>query len=234
MSDIAKLRSSDPKIRIVRAVVELAKITDPFSRPRQIGDDVSDSATEAENAEQKEKGEKENLEAIRRAEYLRGVADGRSKIEDILLTDYAAKLLTEHTRIEGTVNEVREQLSVLYRSSEEAIVKFAFGIAERIIRREVSLDRSIVLSQIGESVRRVLGVERITIRVHPHDLAAVREQKSAIQANGDSIREIVVEADEGLEPGDSVLESDMGNIDARIATQLKQIETMLFEGKVVS
>jgi flagellar biosynthesis/type III secretory pathway protein FliH len=83
-------------------------------------------------------------------------------------------------------------------------------------------------------VRRVLGVERITIRVHPHDLAAVREQKSAIQANGDSIREIVVEADEGLEPGDSVLESDMGNIDARIATQLKQIENMLFEGRVVS
>lgn len=188
----------------------------------------------AESAERKEEREKEYLEAIRRAEYLRGLADGRSKIEDILLTDYAAKLLTEHTRIDVTVDEVREQLSVLYRSSEEAIVKFAFGIAERIIRREVSLDRSIVLSQIGESVRRVLGVERITIRVHPQDLAAVREQKSAIQANGDSIREIVVEADEGLEPGDSVLESDMGNIDARIATQLKQIENMLFEGRVVS
>ena len=234
MSDIVKLRSSHPQIRFVRAAVELPEITHPFSRPGQSADGRSDSADVAESAERKEEREKEYLEAIRRAEYLRGLADGRSKIEDILLTDYAAKLLTEHTRIDVTVDEVREQLSVLYRSSEEAIVKFAFGIAERIIRREVSLDRSIVLSQIGESVRRVLGVERITIRVHPQDLAAVREQKSAIQANGDSIREIVVEADEGLEPGDSVLESDMGNIDARIATQLKQIENMLFEGRVVS
>ena len=113
-------------------------------------------------------------------------------------------------------------------------MKFSFGIAERIIRKEVSLDRSIVLAQIRESVRRVLGVERLTIRVHPEDLKTVREQKSVIQANGDSIREIVVEPDEGLEPGDCVLESDLGNIDARVATQLKQIENVLFESKVVS
>jgi flagellar assembly protein FliH len=175
-----------------------------------------------------------HIEERIRMEYDRGVAMGKIIGADSNKTEYEAKLSAATGRIDGIVSEIREQYSDLYRTSEQAVVKFAFGIAERIIRKEVSLDRSIVLGQIRESVRRVLGVERLRIRVHPDDLAAVREQKSMIQANGDSIRDIVVEGDESLEFGDCVLESDMGNIDARISTQLKQIENVLFESKVVS
>ena len=175
-----------------------------------------------------------DLELIRRAEYLRGVADGERKAAATIRSEQQSELAAEKNRVNALVEEVRDHLSTLYKESEEAVLKFAFGVAEKIIRREVGLDRGIVLGNIKESVRRVLGVERVTIRVHPGDLASVREKKSIIQANGDSIREIVVEADEGLNPGDCVLESEMGNIDARISTQLKQIENMLFESKVVS
>ena len=148
--------------------------------------------------------------------------------------EVTAKLQAEHQRIEKFLTGAAEQWSGLYAASEEATVRFAFGVAERIIRKELSQDPSIVVEQIKEGIRRVLGVESVKIRVHPEDLPLVREQKGAIQSSGDALREIVVEGDESLEQGDCIIESDMGNIDARISTQLKQIENVLFESKVVS
>ena len=173
-------------------------------------------------------------DALLRNEYQRGMSEGQRRSEDFLRSELAEKLQAEQQRVERLMSSATEQLSVLYRSSEDAIVKFAFGIAERVIRREVSLDRTMVLEQIKEGVRRVLGVETVKIRVHPGDLPLVREHKGVIQASGDSIREIIVEGDENLEAGDCIIESEMGNIDARIVTQLKQIENVLFESKVVT
>ena len=168
------------------------------------------------------------------AEYQRGFAAGRRQAEDSYRTEAAEQLESERQRITQLVSASSQQLTDLFRLAEEATVKFAFGIAERVIRREVSLDRSIVVGQIKEAVRRVLGVETVKIRVHAQDLPLVKEQKSSIQAGGDAIREIIVEEDESLERGDCIIESEMGNIDARIATQLKQVENVLFESTIVT
>jgi flagellar assembly protein FliH len=233
LSEVVKMRTSNVKFRVVRAAAALPEITPEAGRSRAVRE--LSSPEEGLSREQRlARSQQDEVDALCRTEHQRGFVEGKYSIAEQLENDYAAKLEAERNRIDGIINGVREQFSALYASSEEAIVKFAFGVAGRIIRREVSLDRSLVLGQIRESVRRVLGVERLTIRVHPGDLAAVREQKSVIQANGDSIREIIVEGDESLEPGDCVLESDMGNIDARLSTQLKQIENVLFDSKVVS
>ena len=227
------MRSSHSRIRVVRAAVALPEITPEAASVVKPGNQPL-FETREELDRRTVRTRQDEIDKLCKAEYNKGLADGRGSMASQLESDYASRLLEERSRIDAIVNDIREQFSALYGSMEGAVVKFAFGVAERIIRREVSLDRSIVLGQINESVRRVLGVERLTIRVHPDDLTAVREQKGVIQANGDSIREIIVESDEGLEPGDCVLESDMGNIDARLSTQLKQIENMLFESKVVS
>lgn len=231
MSEVMKLRSSHSRIRVVRAAAALPEITPMKGTP--VRDQFSISG-KGDIEHRPARTREDEIDELCRAEYNKGVAQGNRNAAEQLGNEYEERLLAEKARIDGIVNAVREQFSALYGSTEEAVVKFAFGVAERIIRREVSLDRTIVLGQIRESVRRVLGVERLTIRVHPDELAAVREQKSVIQSNGDSIREIVVEGDEGLALGDCVLESDMGNIDARLSTQLKQIENVLFESKVVS
>jgi flagellar assembly protein FliH len=233
LSELVKLRSLHAKIRVLRAAVALPEISPEEGSDEQGHDRGSDSYG-GDCEQQQVRIRQDEIDELCRAAYNRGHAEGTGSARNQFQSEYDSNLLAEKDRIDGLMATMREQFSVLYGSTEEAVVKFAFGVAERIIRREVSLDRSIVLSQIRESVRRVLGVERVTIRVHPDDLVCVREQKGVIQANGDSIREIVVEGDEGLEPGDCVLESEMGNIDARLSTQLKQIENVLFESKAVS
>jgi flagellar assembly protein FliH len=166
--------------------------------------------------------------------YERGLREGKRQSEEQLKQQCDDRVAAEQERVGALLESVGEQFSMLYRRSEEAVIKFAFGIAQRIIARETSLDKEIILNQIKEGVTRILGVEKIKIRVHPDDLATVRAHRDRIQANSDALREVVVESDEHLECGDCILESDLGNIDARISTQLKQIENLLFESKVVN
>ena len=227
------MRSSHSRVRVVRAAVALPEIT-PDKKSIPLSCDAPSVQGGVDADRHMVTTQQDEIDALCRAEYSRGFTDGQRAISQKVQADFESSLLAERNKIDATVAALREQLTSLYGTMEGAVVKFAFGVAERIIRREVNLDRTLILGQLRESVRRVLGVERLTIRVHPDDLTLVRENKSVIQANGDAIREILVEGDDGLEPGDCVLESDMGSIDARVSTQLKQIENVLFESKVVS
>jgi flagellar assembly protein FliH len=85
-----------------------------------------------------------------------------------------------------------------------------------------------------EAIRRIVGVEIITVRVHPEDEALVRSHRSALLSSSDSVREIVIEGDESIERGGCILESATGNVDARIGSQLRQIETALFGAQLPS
>jgi flagellar assembly protein FliH len=233
LSEVLKLRTSNHGLRISRAVNVLPNVTasapnrGTSSQPQSAGSRVPLERNGAFLGAN-------DIESALHAEYERGIAEGRSRLEEMLKNRTSEQVQVEHQRVEELFTNAVEQWSDLHGASEEATVKFAFGVAERIIRKELSVNSAIVVDQIKEGVRRVLGVESLKIRVHPEDLPLVRDQKGTIQTSGDTVREIIVEGDESLEPGDCIIESDMGNIDARISTQLKQIENVLFESKVIS
>jgi flagellar biosynthesis/type III secretory pathway protein FliH len=56
----------------------------------------------------------------------------------------------------------------------------------------------------------------------------LRDRRNDLLASGEGVREIMIETDDTVERGGCIIESASGNIDARIATQLAQIETALF------
>ena len=124
---------------------------------------------------------------------------------------------------------IRKEFSNLQQRSEEIVIRFTLAVAEQILRREVILDDTVVLQQIKEGLRRVLGVDHIKVRVNPVDEAMVREHRASIASGSDSLRDMLIEADEKVERGGCILESDSGNVDVRISTQMKKIEAALLE-----
>ena len=111
---------------------------------------------------------------------------------------------------------------------EQDAYRFALAVAERIVKREITLDESVVMRQIRDAIHRIIGVETITVRVHPDDEALVRSHRPALLSSSDSVREIMIEGDDTVERGGCILESATGNVDARIGSQLRQIESALF------
>lgn len=162
------------------------------------------------------------------AEHARGVEAGRQAVAEEMQKEFEKRLESERERAQALLTGMREQIERLSERLEREAFRFALAVAGKIVAREVTLDNQIVVRQIQEALRRVLGVDMVTIRVNPQDEAVLRDNKPALLSGSDSIREVVIEPDDKIDRGGCVIETSAGNVDARRVTQLKQIESALF------
>jgi flagellar assembly protein FliH len=173
--------------------------------------------------------EPESVEPLADA-YTRGVEEGRQMAEAEFRATLAHLRDEEHQRLSALVASIADQMKALQRTIERDAYRFALAVAERIIRRDVTMTDDIVITQIKEAIQRIVGVESIKLRVHPSDEGVVRAHRSLFLSSLDNLRDVVIETDEGMERGGCIIESASGNVDARISTQLRQIEASLFGG----
>jgi flagellar assembly protein FliH len=160
-------------------------------------------------------------------EYDRGYAEGYKSAEGRVRSECDQKIDEEKLRIGLLLANVQEQLDSFEQRAERTVVRLAVAVAEQILKREVATDQETVLRQIREALRRVMGVGSVRLRVNPADEQMVREHRAEVLGSSDSVREIIIEADDQIPPGGCILESESGNVDARLATQLKKIEAAL-------
>lgn len=107
----------------------------------------------------------------------------------------------------------------LRREAEDELVKLAFAIARRILRREVSVDPATVLGLVRGCLEQYNRTEMNRLRVHPEDrpeVARFFEEHPAPH--------LEVVADPKLSRGGAVFETARGTLDARFEAQLEEIE----------
>jgi flagellar assembly protein FliH len=177
----------------------------------------------AEPGEAKSRRERDNTQT----EFQRGFAAGQTETAESLRNEYEARLDREHNRINTLINSLRGEFDSLQRKWERIMIEFALAVAERIVKREVVVDKELVMRQIKEALRRVQGVEQIKLRINQLDEQLVRDHRAAVLQGVDSIGELVIEVDEKVPPGGCILESDSGSVDARLSTQLDNIAAAL-------
>ena len=156
-----------------------------------------------------------------------GRAEGRAEIREEMEKRLTIARTESDERIGALMEGVAQQVRAFTASLEHDAYAFALAVAERIVKREIQLDDEIVVRQVREALRRIVGVESIKVRVHPDDEVLIRSHRAALLALTDTTRDVVIEADHTIERGGCILESSSGNVDARIATQLRQVEHAL-------
>lgn len=169
-----------------------------------------------------------------REEFERGRVQGLTEAAAAISERDEAERTGAARRLDVLLDSMVKETARFAGELEREAYRFAVAVAERIVKREIVLDESVVMRQMREAIRRIVGVESITVRVHPEDEALVRSHRSALLSSSDAVREIVIEGDESIERGGCILESATGNVDARIGSQLRQIETALFGAQLPS
>ncbi len=142
------------------------------------------------------------------------------------LAEQRAQPLREMLR--AAMAEMEKQKQDLLERVEEAAVKLAREMARKIIRKELETSPEVILHTVREAMRRVASAERITIRCHPEDAALLR-QNDEFQGwlERQQATAKIIE-DENIERGGCFIESERGEIDATIATQIRELEHQLF------
>jgi type III secretion protein L len=116
----------------------------------------------------------------------------------------------------------------LYLADNElALLKLAVRIAEKLIGGELRMRPDAITGIVREAIGSVRRAKSVTVQVHPSHLTDVEQRVAEICRLSASGREFVVIPNASLSPGDCLVETDIGLIDARVDTQLKNMERAL-------
>jgi flagellar biosynthesis/type III secretory pathway protein FliH len=135
-------------------------------------------------------------------------------------------------RIEAALSALSEAVRELRRLEEKRrcgmdkeIIELALAVARKVIGHEVSEHREILQHIIREALSRVDEQKEIVVKVHPDDFAMIEHQSDTLFNLSE--RAIRFQPDPAVSGGGCLIETECGDIDARIDRQLAVIEEAL-------
>lgn len=138
------------------------------------------------------------------------------------------RLIDRLGTILGNAIDVREQI---VRESEKLMVEMILMIARKVIKDEIIERKEVVLNNIREALAKIKDRDRIDIRVNFADLELTTAHKDEIIRMMESLRKVNIYEDSRVDRGGVIIETDVGAIDARISTQLKEIDQAIRDAK---
>ncbi len=133
-------------------------------------------------------------------------------------------------RYSETIQEIGRLKPRLYAQAEHDVVKLALEVARKIVHREVNADREIVQTLVRVALSHVAVKTPVTIHLHPADYSYMLEQRAAAGGLGDADREMVLVSDKAIERGGCLIDTECGEIDARIEEEFREVERAFFGG----
>jgi flagellar assembly protein FliH len=155
--------------------------------------------------------------------YAKGYRDG-----------LAAGIKAEKERLDSHLNHLRELISQIeaarteiFRSAEKEIIRLAMAIATKITRHEISVQKDVILRVVGEALKKSVDHDNLKIRVNPADYHLLQNRTDQLSSFTDKPGKVVFVEDETIERGGCVIETNLGDVDARIEKQLQTVEAAL-------
>ena len=108
----------------------------------------------------------------------------------------------------------------LRQEGEVELLKLSLAIARRILHREISIDAEALHGLVHAAMQKLQNREISRVRVHPAGADAVRTALERIGA----APAIEISSDPSLKGGDMVFETQFGELDASIDSQLAEIQ----------
>lgn len=131
------------------------------------------------------------------------------------------RLIDRLGTIIGKAIDIRDEIIA---ASEKQMVDMILIISRKVIKDEIIERKEIVLNNIREALKRIKDRDRVDIRVNFADLELTAQHKDELIKLMESLRKVNIYEDSRVDRGGVIIETDVGAIDARISTQLKEIE----------
>lgn len=153
--------------------------------------------------------------------FLEGYAQGERAGADAAAKRSDATL----RKLSTTIEELGQLRTDIIQRTERQMVQLALSIARRIVQREISLDRSLLVAMARVAVERLGGHASATIRLHPDDYAAI---VAGLSAESETPHVQVV-ADPAVQRGGCLVDSDFGFMDVSPDAQFDELARRLLE-----
>ena len=130
-----------------------------------------------------------------------------------------------HKIFEGVMSRREEILS----ETEQQIVELVILMTRKVVKIISENQKSVVMANVLQALKKVKGRGDVNIRVNLSDMKLTHEHVQDFIKQVENIKGITVLEDSTVDKGGCVVETDFGAIDARIQSQLSELETAILE-----
>jgi flagellar assembly protein FliH len=163
----------------------------------------------------------EELQRLLQDSCDKGFADGRREAEESF--NGVCRVLSEAI---SEMNGLRERI---IRECEDDLLRLAMMVAKQVVRQEITQDRKILANFVLEATSGISEQNEIVICFHPEDFRAVSANRQLFLAGVDDKMQITIKPDESVTLGGCVVETQTGQVDARVESQLEEIFKRLMQ-----
>lgn len=153
--------------------------------------------------------------------YEKGLAEARTKVNE----EMSAAVADLREKLAHTLSELESLYTLIATRAERDLVKLALEIARKVVHREVTSDPDIVLTMARVALERLHPRAIAKVLLHPDDFEYVNANRHKL--SNTSALELI--ADVSIGRGGCIIQSEHGDIDARIEQQFAGIERGFFQ-----
>ncbi|WP_147615957.1 flagellar assembly protein FliH [Treponema pectinovorum] len=146
-----------------------------------------------------------------------GFASGKEEV---------SRLIERSHKILQAVMNRREEI---LNETEQQIVELVLLMSRKVVKIMSDNQKQVVMANVLSALKKVKGRGDVTIRVNIEDVKLTTEHIKDFIAQVENIKGITVVEDGSVDKGGCIVETDFGAIDARISSQLSELENKILE-----
>lgn len=163
---------------------------------------------------------KARAEALEMEAYNQGMAKGQEEGRKIV----TKKIEPLFDTLRNAIAELAQLRLSMVENHGKELLEMVFLIAEKIIHRSIQTSPDIVLDTVRAASRHLMETDEIHLRLHPSDFEYIREIETSLSGKLSGKKGFHIVEDSTIERGGVIIETEFGEIDATIRSQIEHMK----------
>jgi flagellar assembly protein FliH len=168
---------------------------------------------------------KQRVTQTEREAYERGYGEGHDKGYD----EGKAEVQRLVESLHSIITKAIEKRNEIIQEAETQIINLVLLIVKKVIKVISENQKNVVINNVVQALRKLKSRGDVVIRVNLADLELTSEHVKDFMKMVENVKSITVLEDSSVDRGGCIIETDFGQIDARISSQLHEIEERILE-----
>lgn len=210
-----------------RAFEEVQNKTEEARQAKQQAEEektriVEEATREADNMrreanEEVDRIRREAYEEGYKAGHEEGYASGKPEVERLI------------DQLHHIIDKTLEKRNEIIEQSETQLINLVLLIAKKVVKVISENQKNVVINNVIQALRKLKSRGEVLIKVNLDDVELTTEHVKDFMRMVDNVQSVTVVEDSTVDKGGCVIETDFGEIDARISSQLQEIEEKINE-----
>jgi flagellar assembly protein FliH len=187
-----------------------------------ISDHFGNSSVFTELPEVLEREKQEHVHKIElENEFKKGYDLGSAETANKLEQKHSDELLNQSRDFYNIISTFEKKIKTYENDYHSLVIKVSEKIAEKVLQKKMEMD-STIEKILEQNLKKIIGANDIIIKLNPYDNKLIQKSSKEYLASS-GITKIRFENNDNIQVGGCLIESEIGNLDARIETQINEI-----------